>query len=504
MQKKVMAVAVAAALAAPAAALAQGSSVQIYGALSVSVEGAEASGADTSFAPAGGGSSLRGGNIGGGAYAQTGVNEPWRSRTQGAGSNVGVRGREDLGNGLYMGFQAELSMATGGVTPESPGAPGVKAAWRNSGVWLGGRWGEVGLGLWDLPFNINQTLGAAHAPYANASTSMAAGLLGGGLGSAAAGTSSGQGIGQSCGASALGASATTCFSNAASFHRRQSNSVWYQSPTFAGFRGRIAYGATSGSTSNATNEGAPTPGEVKPYLWGASVSYALGGLYAGIGWEYHEDYITASARAMGTNVTTTGALIASTAGTACAGLGNGFAAGGQAATAFSAATAACMPIGSATAVGLSGDDATAWNFNLRYTFGFGLSLGGYYETIEWKMKYGNNPGTAVGLVTKVEREAWRLDAAYQLGAHTFGLQFGQGRKLKGNVQNATFNGDSTGTDVWIVGYAYSLSKRSSVFGYYTLVKNDTNSRASGIVFNGIGPNAGADPQYLGVGLRHLF
>ena len=204
MQKKVMAVAVAAALAAPAAALAQGSSVQIYGGLSVSVEGAEATGADTSFAPLGGGSSIRGGNIGGGAYNQTNVNQDWRSRTQAAGSNVGVRGREDLGNGLYMGFQAELSIAMGGVTPESPGGNGVKAAWRNSGVWLGGRWGEVGLGLWDLPFNINQTLGAAHAPYANASTSMSAGLLGGGLGSTAAGTSSGQDIGQFCGASALG------------------------------------------------------------------------------------------------------------------------------------------------------------------------------------------------------------------------------------------------------------------------------------------------------------
>ena len=504
MQKKVMAVAVAAALAAPAAVLAQGSSVQIYGAISLSVEGAEASGADTSLAPAGGGSSIRGGNIGGGAYATTNVNEPWRSRTQGAGSNVGVRGREDLGNGLYMGFQAELAMQSGGVTPMSPGGSGILSSWRNSGLWLGGRWGEFGIGIWDLPFNINQTLGAGHATYANASTSMAAGLLGGGLGSTAAATSSGQDIGQFCGASGLGASATTCFQNAFSFHRRQSNSVWYQSPTFAGFRGRVAYGATSGSTSNASNEGAPFPGEVKPQLWGASLSWTLGGLYAGVGFEYHEDYITSSARAMGANIGTTGAAIGSTAGTSCAALGNGFALGGQLAAPGLGATAACIPIGSGTATGLSGDEATGWNANVRYTFGFGLSLGAYYETIEWKMKYGNNPGTAVGLVNKIEREAWRLDGAFQLGAHTFGVQWGQGRKLKGDSQNATFNGDSTGTDVWIAGYAYSLSKRSSVFAYYTFVDNDTNSRSSGIVFNGIGPNAGGDPQYGGVGLRHLF
>ena len=97
-----------------------------------------------------------------------------------------------------MGFQAEMSIAMGGVTPVSPGGNALFAGWRNSGVWIGGRWGEVGLGLWDLPFNMNQTVGAGHAPYANASTSMAAGLLGGGLGSTAAGTVSGQDIGQFC------------------------------------------------------------------------------------------------------------------------------------------------------------------------------------------------------------------------------------------------------------------------------------------------------------------
>ena len=120
------------------------------------------------------------------------------------------------------------------------------------------------------------------------------------------------------------------------------------------------------------------------------------------------------------------------------------------------------------------------------------------------MDYGNTNGTQVGLVTKLEREAWRLDAAYQLGAHTFGIQFGQGKEIKGDAIGSTFNGDGTGTDVWIFGYAYSLSKRSSIFAYYTQVDNETNSRSSGIVFGGIGPNAGGDPRYMGVGLRHLF
>jgi predicted porin len=411
-----------------------------------------------------------------------------------------------------MGFQAEASIAIGGVTPVSPGGNGLFAGWRNTGVWLGGRWGEVGLGLWDLPANMNQTVGAGHAAYANASTNMAAGLLGGGI-STNAGTSSGQDFGQFCSDSGgLTPSVAQCFSNALSFHRRQSNQIWYQSPTWAGFRGRVAYGASSGGTGNVSNDGSPTPGGIKPSLWGVGVSYTLGGLYAGIGYEYHKDYITTSTRlASGTTVVTpvvaggNGATsLLATSATQCSALGNGFALGGQLAAAGQGPTVACMPAGSATAAGLSGDTSDFWNVNLRYTFGFGLSIGGYYEWSEWKMNYGNTTGSEVGLLNSVKRDAWRLDAAYQLGAHTFGIQWGQGRELKGSASNSSTNFNGTGTDVWIFGYGYSLSKRSSVFAYYTYVDNETNSRSNGIVFNGIGPSAGGDPKYLGVGLRHLF
>ena len=107
-------------------------------------------------------------------------------------------------------------------------------------------------------------------------------------------------------------------------------------------------------------------------------------------------------------------------------------------------------------------------------------------------------------MTKLKREAWRLDAAYPAGRAYLRPPVGARPQDQGQRPGASFNGDSTGTDVWIVGYAYSLSKRSSVFAYYTFVDNDSNSRSSGIVFNGIGPNAGGDPQYVGVGLRHLF
>jgi len=505
MQKKVMAVAVATALAAPAAVLAQGSSVQIYGAISIAGEYAQAKGADTNGAPVAGtgGSSVRGGNLGGGYVATSSlpnVNEPGRTRTQAAGSNFGLRGREDLGNGLYMGFQAEAAIALGGITPASGPSSGTFASWRNSGLWLGGRWGEVGLGIWDSPFNINQTTGAGHAAYANASTTFAAGLLGGGLAAGGAGTISAQDLGQWCGnnfgqGNATQTNNSNCFQWAAAFHRRVGNSLWYQSPTWAGFRGRVQYGATSGSTPNATNDGANFPSQVKPSLWSAGVSYTLGGLYAGVGYEQHNDYFTAAVRSL------TGAG----GGAATAGCAAGFALGGNSGgVSGSSPTFACIPVGTASTNGISGDDSNAWNVNLRYTFGFGLSIGGYYEWVRWKMNYANAPAAQVGNLSRVTRNAWRVDAAYQLGAHTFGLQYAGAGDVTGTVSNASFDGNSTGVNGWILGYAYSLSKRSSVFAYGTIISNDSNARFNGIVFNGIGPNAGGDPRYLGVGLRHLF
>lgn len=523
MQKKVMAVAVATALAAPLAALAQGSSVQIYGAISVSAEYAQAKGADTNTVDAFSAySSIRGGNVGGGYVStanalagNTNVNEPGRSRTTGSGSNFGLRGREDLGNGLYMGFQAEAAITVGASQGTSGGGPsGSFATWRNSGLWLGGRWGEAGLGVWDSPFTVNtNTLGAGHAPYANASTTFAAGLLGGGTANSS-GTISGQDVSQNCQNNfgrTQGQATGDCLAWATSFNRRVTNSLWYQSPNWAGFSGRVQYGTTSGATSNATNDNSTFPSSVKPWLGSIGINYTLGGLYAGLGYEYHSDYITAATRSITSAGPGGSSNLTPVAAGRCA---NGWDLGGNPfLSAGGSPTISCIPVGSATTNGIKDDSSTGWNANLRYTFGFGLSIGGYYEWIKWKMNYANNPGGTIALgdgnVTELKRNAWRLDAAYQLGAHTFGLQYAHGDNISGSTQSNAiigggFNGSGTSVNGWILGYAYSLSKRSSVFAYGTFITNDTNARFSGIVFNGIGPNAGGDPRYLGVGLRHLF
>src|SRR3954462_13527144 len=123
MQKKLLTMAVAGALAAPCIALAQ-SSVEVYGTINMAA--------------------------GYFKYSQgTAANTPAVSKwdvAQGA-SNVGVRGRETLGGGLSAWFQIETN------TPmERSNDIAITPASRNSAVGLQGNFGNVFIGQWTTPW----------------------------------------------------------------------------------------------------------------------------------------------------------------------------------------------------------------------------------------------------------------------------------------------------------------------------------------------------------------
>ena len=175
MKKNLLALAVAGAFAAPAAALAQGSFVQIYGTINSDLQGAEAEGGAPLPIGATGPTSF-GANYGitGGTPATVGTNgfaiRPTGVNSQGVAvrdvaftqisnqaglssnsSNIGFRGSEDLGNGLKAIFQIESSINI------DTGAGGLGS--RNSNVGLSSNWGTVFYGLWDTPYK-NITLKA--------------------------------------------------------------------------------------------------------------------------------------------------------------------------------------------------------------------------------------------------------------------------------------------------------------------------------------------------------
>src|SRR5215813_5703473 len=116
MQKKLIAVAVAGALGAPAAALAQESTVQIYGLIIQNITFLDQ----------------------GGTRLKTDL-----QNNHDAG--VGIRGEEALGGGLSTWFQCEstFDLAGGNATGTLCG--------RNSAVGLKGGWGTAFVGLWNTP-----------------------------------------------------------------------------------------------------------------------------------------------------------------------------------------------------------------------------------------------------------------------------------------------------------------------------------------------------------------
>jgi predicted porin len=265
MQKKLLSLAVAGALAAPAAALAQ---VEVYGTIHMSFNFIE--------------------------YGEGTGGVPSVSKTDVAShaSNIGVRARENLGGGLSAWAQVETNA---GMERSNNVAHTSGFASRNSAVGLQGNWGNVFLGQWTTPWaDLDALWGigtvATYGPITsiigrrettgsapNPNCANASGLGGGGVGICES-VEGGGGVGHP-------------------FWRRISNSVHYQSPVFGGAQVKVAYQtnqdksasipvAIPGSTAAAT--------AADPSMWSASVTWAgMGGrLRVGAAYDSHDEFTT--------------------------------------------------------------------------------------------------------------------------------------------------------------------------------------------------------------------
>ena len=231
MQKKMLAVAVAGVLGSPAIALAQTSTVQIYGTLYV--EYAYIDQGTFTGAPAGERQNV--------------------DMLQTPGSTSGFKGEEKLGGGLSAWFQCESTADVRGQSQDG---------WcsRNSALGLKGGFGNVFIGNWDTPFK--RTISPTNV---------------GGADTGVFGT-----------ANLLAAGSTTLFGNAsrANFKRRQNNMIMYDSPNFAGFQvmaGYTAINSATAVTTGATNS--------KPRVLSLGAQYSAGPLYVSAGYERHSEFI---------------------------------------------------------------------------------------------------------------------------------------------------------------------------------------------------------------------
>jgi predicted porin len=239
MNKKVMAVAVAGALAAPVA-MAQTSGVQIGGYIQV-------------------------------FYFQHDPANPSGSskadRLQDSESNFYVRGEEQLGGGLSVWFQCESSM--NGMFSGAAGATGFCT--RNSGAGFKSSWGNLFVGSWDTPEKAVANLARGWWGANNA--------LNGGIGfTIFNGGPSSVGNGLTTGAAAA------AVNTPAGFFRRQANSINFHSPSYNGFTFQGAYSARNEATE------LPEANSLKPRLWSLMGAYQSGPLTVALGYERHDDY----------------------------------------------------------------------------------------------------------------------------------------------------------------------------------------------------------------------
>ena len=233
MHKKLMAVAVAGALAAPAVALAQ---VQIYGQMTYEYGVASQ------------------GNAPGGA-ARPSVDY---ADTPG-GIAIGFRGEEKLAGGMSAWFQCESSADIRGMDQTG-------FCTRNSAVGFKGGFGNIHFGRWDTPMKRALNAGSVGAEET--------GLLG----------MSFLPFGGSGGADATNSADTV---QRQRWKRREAGLTYYESPTFGGFQ---VLGAFSSGNAAADNAVVDSDVNQKPRVLSLAATWGTGPLQIGFGYEVHQQF----------------------------------------------------------------------------------------------------------------------------------------------------------------------------------------------------------------------
>jgi predicted porin len=445
MHKKLLAVAVAGALAAPAVAMAQ-SAVTISGALNLWYESAGASGA--SNAP--------------NATAST-FNVKSRDRiSDGNGSNIRFTAVEDIGGGVQGFGQVESAVLCNAQTRNddlgNPGqaatSPQTACGWatRNSGVGLrGAAWGEVLFGIWDTHYTESYAVDNQLVKGGSHSSSLAV-------------LNSFGTVGWSTGAGSLGG---------ISIGTRLSNVIRYQSPSWAGFNFRA-------SMARPTDGVVPTTGTVadgkKNRAWNIVPTYSNGPIYAS--WSYFVDK-----DAIGTGAATyTGAT------------GGAAVAGGAAGVALYKITSSRPEFAYTFPFGLKLGLILDWSkVEVAANAGAGTEL----KKTTWSIPISWNTGAHTIFATYAQ--ASKLKGSIN-GADLSTIN------ITPNGGTAQSMDNNTGAKFYALGYQFDLSKRTTIHAAFTQIKNEslagydyfsnTVSMANG--------NFGADPRIISLGVRHAF
>lgn len=244
MKKKLMAVAVAGALAAPALAVAQTSTVQIYGRITYEYGFVDQGQAQRST-----------------DYADS----P-------GGSEIGFRGEEKLGGGLSAWFQCSSSADVRALD-------GTGFCTRNSAVGFKGSWGNLHFGRWDTPMKRALNVGTVGAEETGI-LGMSFLPFGGSGGADASNTGNNTATNGQDGATANGVESQ----QRQRWKRREAGLAYYESPVFNGFQ---LLGAFSAGNAGADRNPRDNTANAVPRVQSLAATYMSGPLGIGLAYERH-------------------------------------------------------------------------------------------------------------------------------------------------------------------------------------------------------------------------
>jgi hypothetical protein len=280
MQKKLLTMAVAGALAAPGLALAQqASGTEVYGTVNMAFgnfrysDGTVAQTRD-------GATAVPGANNAGGSVSKWDV-------ANGA-SNYGVRSRESLGGGLSGWVQIEENAPL-----ERSSNQAIKPASRNSAIGIQGGFGNFFMGQWTTPWaDLDALWGIGTVGFWGPVTSLIGRRETTGT---AVNYNCTNGVGTTPGAVNVTAAVPICDALQGgggvghAFWRRASNAIFYQSNVMAGVQAKVMYQTNEGK---ATANAAGTNGNAS--MWSGSVQWSgMGGrARVGAAVDRHKDFTT--------------------------------------------------------------------------------------------------------------------------------------------------------------------------------------------------------------------
>ena len=384
-----------------------------------------------------------------------------------AGNAMGFRGREDLGGGTSAWFQLEI-----GVWPserlDTATTTGNNWGGRNSAVGLTTGVGDIFLGNWDTPYK--QVFGVWNSltsgGFSAAGITMGMSDSTGALNNALCGTTVSNASGSIVQtAPSVATCATEATASNTAWSRRISNSVQYWSPVMSGFQVKVMT-----AMANYQSPGSSTAllsGTQKPQEYSANATWARGPLSVGIGYDYHKGLRPSSVTGGEANPKDTGVQV-----------------------------------------------GAKWNFGPG-------EIGAGFESIT----YGNNaPSNAADTGMKVP--AYVVNGRWNAGpGAVWGSYSGTDAK---SCTVTTTSANTIGTAVcglkakmYSLGYDYVLSKRTKMYVAYNKIDNGQgtlgNGNAIGSTYyyiagpatnngNGTagGNGAGTDVTTYGFGIQHVF